>query len=401
MTCIWRKFFLGFLGRCVVLCMALSSLIVSVVQAQQAELPHMPTVEISAAAIKREHIQMAVAVKGAISKHVGGLAYVEADSRNTVRIRPIGTGRVISVDVLQGQNVHKGQVLLKYQNFVMSDEKDRLAVTQAALQEARAQQANAQQLYQRGKMLSGGALSVSEVERRKIALQEAVALVHQREAEVHNLLEHLGRYDSNTEQSHNGVSFIVSPLDGTIMNVSVASGQDISENGAPPIEICDLSHVWVVTQVDANTASEIRKGNEQLTWTDPDEPPIQSVVDIVEGNVDAATQHVLILSLVNNSNGQLKVGMYVQTRIFLSHKVSGVIIPQAAVQKFEGVSVVFVKTSAGHYTARPVTLGPSLDGNIVITEGVSAGDTVVTNGSFILKEQAVFTQDTQTTPNGG
>ena len=401
--CFWRKFFFR-LWQCIV-GFALSSSMVCAVQVQAVraqQVQHMPTVEISAAALKREHIQMAVAKKSTtVSKHIDGLAYVEDDLRRVANIRPIGTGRVTSIEVVKGQSVRKGQVLIKYDNFFMRDEKDRLTVAKAMLQEARAQQMSAEQIYQRGKKLSGGALSVSEVERRKIALQAANAVVQQREAELRGLLEHMGRYDSSTEQAHNGESAIISPLDGIVTRISVTNGQEISSNGVPPIEICDLSQVWVVTQVDAHQASEIRSGNEQLTWVTPDRPPLRSVVNIVDGNVDVATQHVLIRSLVNNSDGCLRTGMFVRTRIFLSQKVSGVIIPEAAVQKLEGVPVVFVRTSAEHYTAKPVTLGPTLDGNIVITKGIEAGDTVVTNGSFTLKEQAIFTQDTQATSNDG
>ncbi|MBQ5546552.1 MAG: biotin/lipoyl-binding protein, partial [Acetobacter sp.] len=156
---------------------------VQAVRAQQVQ--HMPTVEISAAALKREHIQMAVAKKSTtVSKHIDGLAYVEDDLRRVANIRPIGTGRVTSIEVVKGQSVRKGQVLIKYNNFFMRDEKDRLTVVKAMLQEARAQQMSAEQIYQRGKKLSGGALSVSEVERRRIALQAANAVVQQREAEL-------------------------------------------------------------------------------------------------------------------------------------------------------------------------------------------------------------------------
>jgi cobalt-zinc-cadmium efflux system membrane fusion protein len=37
-----------------------------------------------------------------------------------------------------------------------------------------------------------------------------------------------------------------------------------------------------------------------------------------------------------------------------------------------------------------VETGPSLDGNIVLLRGVKAGETVVTQGSFVLKSQVIL-----------
>lgn len=357
--------------------------------------PAMPTLVIADTALARERIQTAVAVAGAVAEHVDVPAYVAADERRVARIRPVGEGRVVSVEVVPGQSVRQGQPLLTFENFAMRDEAALRAGAEAALQEARARQANARQLYQRGKALGGGALSASEVERRRDGLQAATALVRQREAELHGLLEHLRRYSSDMEQVGNGHSVVVSPLEGVVVRVGVTSGQDINASGPPPVEVDDLSRVWIVSQVDGAAARHIRKGDKQQTWIAPGDKPLQSVVDIVEGSVDLATQHVLVRSLVDNEEGQFRPGMLVQTRIFSGQKQPGVVIPEAAVQILDGTPVVFVRTSPQHYTARPVTLGPSLDGSIVVLKGVAAGETVVTEGSFTLKGQAILAPDTQ------
>ena len=56
-----------------------------------------------------------------------------------------------------------------------------------------------------------------------------------------------------------------------------------------------------------------------------------------------------------------------------------------AVQLLEGRQVVFIRSGATEFRVRPVTVG-RLSGRLVeITEGLAAGDLVVTTGAFKLK----------------
>jgi membrane fusion protein, heavy metal efflux system len=62
-------------------------------------------------------------------------------------------------------------------------------------------------------------------------------------------------------------------------------------------------------------------------------------------------------------------------------------VPSNAVQQVNGVDVVFVRTAADRFTARPVHVGETADGATPILEGINAGDTIAVRGSFILKSQ--------------
>jgi cobalt-zinc-cadmium efflux system membrane fusion protein len=57
------------------------------------------------------------------------------------------------------------------------------------------------------------------------------------------------------------------------------------------------------------------------------------------------------------------------------------------VQDVNGQSTVFVEQAAGRFEARPVELGPSLEGLIRIRAGLKPGERVAGEGSFILKSQ--------------
>ena len=62
-------------------------------------------------------------------------------------------------------------------------------------------------------------------------------------------------------------------------------------------------------------------------------------------------------------------------------------IADAAVQDISGIPAVFVRKSKTEFEPRTVKTGRHVNGDIEIIEGISAGDTVVVKGSFLLKSQ--------------
>ncbi|AQS84102.1 MAG: efflux RND transporter periplasmic adaptor subunit [Acetobacter aceti] len=353
-------------------------------------LPSLPTVTISDDALIAEDIHTAIAHAGALPHHMDVPAYIAVDARKVAHIHPVGRGRVLEVSVVAGQMVTKGQPLLTYENFTLNDDTQQRLSAEAALQEARARRENARQLYDRARTLKGGAISVGELERRGAALREADALVHGREAALQTMAEHIRRYQSSMEHPNAGQSVVVSPISGIVTSVNVATGQEMTASSLAPVEIENLSHVWIVSQVDEDAAGRIRPGDRQLTWLAPGEAPLSSRIDVIEGHVDPKTQHILARSLVENPQQQLRPGMLVKTRLFSSEKVEGILIPSTALQTFSGTPCVFVLTAPHRYTLRIVRTGPSLEGQTVITDGLKSGETVVTQGSFTLKSQAIL-----------
>jgi cobalt-zinc-cadmium efflux system membrane fusion protein len=62
-------------------------------------------------------------------------------------------------------------------------------------------------------------------------------------------------------------------------------------------------------------------------------------------------------------------------------------IPVAAVQRIRGVDLVFVPTSPTTYETRRVTLERREGAHVVLRSGLSPGERVVVDGSFLLKTE--------------
>jgi len=64
------------------------------------------------------------------------------------------------------------------------------------------------------------------------------------------------------------------------------------------------------------------------------------------------------------------------------------LVPVAAVQNMNNQQIVFQATGDPNvFVIRPVRLGPENNGYYPVLEGVSVGDRVVTNGSFMLRAE--------------
>jgi cobalt-zinc-cadmium efflux system membrane fusion protein len=67
-------------------------------------------------------------------------------------------------------------------------------------------------------------------------------------------------------------------------------------------------------------------------------------------------------------------------------------VPSSAVQDINGQNVVFIPTGHGQFAWRAVRTGPIANGQIQITDGLTADTPVVADGSYWLK--AALTQST-------
>jgi cobalt-zinc-cadmium efflux system membrane fusion protein len=64
------------------------------------------------------------------------------------------------------------------------------------------------------------------------------------------------------------------------------------------------------------------------------------------------------------------------------------VVPARAVQNINGQHIIFVSTADPNvFELRPVRLGGVREGRYQVLEGLTVGDRVVTNGSFMLRAE--------------
>jgi cobalt-zinc-cadmium efflux system membrane fusion protein len=156
------------------------------------------------------------------------------------------------------------------------------------------------------------------------------------------------------------------------------------------LEVAALDTVWLVVQAFERDAARVRVGASALV-TFPALPgrTFEGRVDQVGLQVDASSRTVPIRLTLKNPEGLFRPGMSATAAIDLGGDGASVVaVPATSLQRLEDDWVVFLPRAEGAFEIREVGRGRDLGGEIEIVSGLSAGETVVVEGAFLLKAEA-------------
>jgi len=174
-------------------------------------------------------------------------------------------------------------------------------------------------------------------------------------------------------------------IGGTVLEKNVVVGQYVEE-GAPLYTVADLSNVWVTLQIPEQNMSGIGVGRE-VTVTSDALPGrrLTGRVSFVWPNVERDTRTLRARLDVPNPDGILVPGMYVDAAIDVGGAGTSLLaVPESSVIDTGTRQVVYVQRGSGIYEATEVKLGPLADGWYPVLAGLAEGDTVVTQGTFLV-----------------
>jgi Cu(I)/Ag(I) efflux system membrane fusion protein len=190
----------------------------------------------------------------------------------------------------------------------------------------------------------------------------------------------------NTGKIQNSVE-ILADLSGIITARRVNNGDHISE-GTVLFDIADLSKVWVQFDAYESDLPFLRKGD-NIEYTVQALPGVKfsANIDFIDPVIDPLNRVAKVRIEVSNASGRLKPEMFVTgiVKARLDEYKNMLVIPKSAVLWTGTRSVVYVKqTGAGEpaFKMREVGLGPMLGNSYVITDGLSEGEEIVTQGAF-------------------
>jgi membrane fusion protein, copper/silver efflux system len=190
----------------------------------------------------------------------------------------------------------------------------------------------------------------------------------------------------NTGNIQNNVK-ISADLSGIITARRVNNGDHISE-GTVLYDIADLSKVWVLFDAYESDLPFLRKGD-NIEFTVQALPGIKYTgnISFIDPVIDPVNRVAKVRIETSNQSGKLKPEMFVTgiVKARLDEYKNRLVIPKSAVLWTGTRSVVYVKqTGTGEpaFKMREVGLGPMLGNSYVITDGLSEGEEIVTQGAF-------------------
>jgi cobalt-zinc-cadmium efflux system membrane fusion protein len=181
---------------------------------------------------------------------------------------------------------------------------------------------------------------------------------------------------------------VMSPLDGLIVSQAIVPGE-LVDPSRPLFVVADTSRMWITAELSPGDAAKIRVGLDMAFRPDGVTGElIVGAVSWISTEVSEKTRTVQVRAEVANPDGHLRARMFGRVSITVASKSSALTVPIAAVQPDGNTSFVFVRLNEEVYRPRVVTLGGSAGLFVEILSGLSAGETVATQGSYFLAAQA-------------
>jgi membrane fusion protein, multidrug efflux system len=261
-----------------------------------------------------------------------------------------------------------------------------------ALQRAEADLANAR-----------AALNQAEREWRQVSNLFAQRVISERErdqalsnkelADAGLALAEAGTAQARLELSYTTVR---APISGVTGLESLTEG-NLVPAGALLTTITQLDTVHVRFALPAPVAGTRRALQDQgeaealaaeLVFPDGVTYPLKGEVDFTSGTVDPATGNVTLRAVFPNPDGGLMPGARARVRLVVEQLEDVFLVDAEAVAQGASGPVVYVVADDSTARARPVTLGPLVEGRQLIRGGLAAGDRVIVNGQVAVQHGA-------------
>lgn len=308
------------------------------------------------------------------SKEIVTAGTVKAIPTQFAYVAPPFSGRVVKSCIKLGQQVQKGTPLFE----ISSPD---FTAAQKDYFQARSSRELAQKDYRRKEdMMHNGVSSQKE-------LEEAENILLVAEKEYENAVAALNVYQvDDPENMILGQPHIVrAPISGNVIENNIVTGQYLKDDTEPIAVVADLSKLWITAQVKEKDIRFINEGNElDIEVSALPGTRIKGTVYHVEEAVDEETRSIRVLSICDNKEGMLKLGMYTTVHFF-SQPADMIHISEKALLQGEKDSYVYVQTSSDTYVRTPVEVEISQSGLAVIRNGLAMGDKIISEGGYYLK----------------
>ena len=313
----------------------------------------------------------------------------QLDSPQNVEIRARVEAFVDKMLFTEGTEVKEGDILFKLDDKPF---KERLAAANARVAEAKASLnkydkdvARLQPLAQKR------AVPQQDLDNALASVDVGKASVLSAQAQVESATIDLGYCD------------VKAPITGLIGAKQVSMG-DLVGKGQPTLmaTISTLDPIWFYCAV-----SEVRylkaESEAQRTGKKIAELPVTLILAngsihpekgkfvFIDRAVDVKTGTLRMRAEFPNSKKLLRPGMFARINVDLGARADTLLVPQRALAELQGKNFVWVIGSENKATQRPVNAGEAVGGDVIILEGLKAGERIVVEGVLKVREGLTVT----------
>lgn len=384
-----RNDILAFLG--ILSCLSLTSCSPSTVKANATPPDGVP---IRAARVVAQDVPLEIAA-------VGNIEAIES-----VEVKSRVAGQIRGVAFEEGQSVVRGQLLFTIDKDALQRQ---AAEEQAELERDTAMEQQARAVVARDTAAQKQSLSEADIAKR---LGELGVLSGQRVNQIVTTSDTGGaslRSDEAAVEAAAGttkadrarlsqtelqLSFtsVVAPISGRAGAVMVKAGNMVRDNDTTLVSLLQLAPIHVAFGIPEQDLADVQRlnaaGQLRVEVSNGNGAASEGHLDFIDNTVDETTGMIRLKAVFPNADAVLWPGQFVKVRLRLRMEKGRTLVPEASVQDgLNGKYVWLVRSGTAAMASVTVLRTYQPEGGpeeAVISNGVRAGDTVVTEGQLRL-----------------
>ncbi len=314
-----------------------------------------------------------------VEQRIGGegtavLGEVRVNEERYAEVSSPMAAQAVRLIAAPGDRVREGQPLVELASLELGKARGEYGEAEARLQLA------TQALSRKRGLAVERIVPQREVQEAEAEVRTAEAALRAARASLESMGVRVGE--------EGGRFVLKTPVAGTVLTRSVVRGQ-VVDAGRPLFKVADLGRLWVTAHASERDALRVRPGGMARVAL-PALPgrTFDARVELVGKEVDAASRTIPVRLELANADGTLRPGMSATVWLPVGEGTPILSVPAAALQRLHDAWCVFVPKSDGVFELRPVGRGRDLGGEVEILSGLTAGETVIVEGAFLLKAEA-------------
>jgi len=370
-----------------------------------------PAARVQLAAVKSENLPQTAVYNASLQ------------SRQSVTMLPQVSGRIVQINVQNGQSVTAGQPLILIDP---SEQQAVVASNIASIQSAQANVENARStlrsleaqrranlatlefnriqaerytvLFEEGAVSKEQAQSfITSFRTAQADLQQTEADIRAQQATIAQLEKVLLEAQANAQQQAVVLNWfqVRAPFSGVVGNIPPKVGDFVTPQtnlltltANQPLEVYIQVPIEQVPRIRLGTPVELIDMAGNVVGTAP--------VFFIAPNTTNNTQTILVKALYENSQNNLRADQQIQARIIFGQQ-PGILVPTTAVSNLAGQTFVFVaeKDNEGKMIAKqkPIRVGSIQGNSYQVFQGLQPGEQIVVSGIQRLRDGTPITPE--------
>src|ERR1035441_4805779 len=236
-------------------------------------------------------------------------------------------------------------------------------------------------------------ISKDQAEQLRAGADASAQAVNADQAAIASARAAIGASTATAENAKVQLSYttIYSPIDGRTGNLTVKQGNVVTANNMDMITINQVEPIYVPFSVPEAQLPAIKKymalGSLSVRSRPQDADTAEEergALTFVDNTVDVTTGTIKLKGTFPNTNHQLWPGQFVRVTLLLTTQANAIVVPNQAIQTGQSGSFIYVVKEDKTVETRPVVAGARVGQDMVVDQGISAGETVVIEGQLRL-----------------